>query len=135
LHLLSELGEFFPTSDAVIPTFTRWPILKHLTEQIPEVENEAFRTLGYTIGGMMVFPGNQVNRRPTINAARGLHPQIRDRFDLTLECIRRRHRGVSSLADGAGPRPAGGLGSPEAARREVTDDPGCRDAVHALRRC
>ncbi|HXR69115.1 MAG TPA: hypothetical protein VN712_10835, partial [Dermatophilaceae bacterium] len=50
-----------------------------------------FRTLGYTIGGMMVFPGNQVDRRPTINGARGLHPQIRDRFDLTLECIRRHY--------------------------------------------
>jgi hypothetical protein len=93
LHHLSELGEFFLTSDTVIPTFTRWRILKHITEQIPEVENEAFRTLGYTIGGMMVFPGNQVDRRPTINGARGMHPQIRDRFDLTLECIRRHYLG------------------------------------------
>jgi hypothetical protein len=91
LHHRSELGEFFLTSDAVIPTFTRWRTLKHITEQIPEVENEAFRTLGYTIGGMMVFPGNQVDRRPTINGARGFHPQIRDRFDLTLECIRRHY--------------------------------------------
>ena len=91
LHHVSELGEFWLTSDAVIPTFTRWRILKHITEQIPEAENEAFRTLGYTIGGMMVFPGNQVDRRPTINGARGLHPQIRDRFDLTLECIRRHY--------------------------------------------
>ena len=91
LHHRSELGEFFLTSDAVIPTFTRWRTLKHITEQIPEVENEDFRTLGYTIGGMMVFPGNQVDRRPTINGARGFHPQIRDRFDLTLECIRRHY--------------------------------------------
>jgi hypothetical protein len=96
LHHLSELGEFFLTSDTVIPTFTRWRILKHITEQIPEVENEAFRTLGYTIGGMMVFPGNQVDRRPTINGARGMHPQIRDRFDLTLECIRRYYLGKPS---------------------------------------
>jgi hypothetical protein len=40
---------------------------------------------------MMVFPGNQVDGKPTINGARGLHPQIRDRFDLTLECIRRHY--------------------------------------------
>ena len=93
LHHLSEVGEFFLTSDAVIPTFTRWRIMKHITEQIPEAENEAFRTLGYTIGGMMVFPGNQVDGKQTINAARGMHPQIRDRFDLTLECIRRYYRG------------------------------------------
>jgi Family of unknown function (DUF6994) len=91
LHHLSELGEFFLTSDAVIPTFTRWQRLRHIIEQIPEVENEAFNTLGYIIGGMMVFPGNQVDGKPTINGARGLHPQIRDRFDLTLECIRRHY--------------------------------------------
>jgi hypothetical protein len=93
LHHLSEVGEFFLTSDTVIPTFTRWRIMKHIIEQIPEAENEAFRTLGYTIGGMMVFPGNQVEGRPTINGARGMHPQIRDRFDLTLECIRRYYHG------------------------------------------
>jgi Family of unknown function (DUF6994) len=93
LHHRSELGEFFLTSDAVIPTFTRWQKMKHITEQLPEAKNEAFRTLGYTIGGMMVFPGNQVDGKPTINGARGLHPQIRDRFDLTLECIRRHYLG------------------------------------------
>ena len=76
LHHLSEVGEFFLTSDAVIPTFTRWRIMKHIIEQIPEAENEAFRTLGYTIGGMMVFPGNQVDGKQTINAARGMHPQL-----------------------------------------------------------
>ena len=45
LHHLSELGEFFLTSDTVIPTFTRWRIMKHITEQIPEAENEAFRSV------------------------------------------------------------------------------------------
>ncbi|WP_113903400.1 DUF6994 family protein [Brevibacterium celere] len=36
----------------------------------------------------------------TINGARGLHPRIVDRFDLTLECIRRHYRGEPSpLAD------------------------------------
>jgi hypothetical protein len=93
LHHLSPLGEFWLSSDAVIPTFTRWPRLKHITEQIPEAENEAFRTVGYTIGGMMVFPGNQVDRKPTVNGARGFHPKIRDRFDLTVECIRRHYLG------------------------------------------
>jgi len=93
LHHLSKLGEFWVTSDTVIPTFTRLQRLKHIIKQIPEVENEAFNTLGYTIGGMMVFPGIQIDGRPTINGARGLHPQIRDRFDLTLECIRRYYRG------------------------------------------
>lgn len=30
----------------------------------------------------------------TINGARGFHPRIADRFDLTLECIRRHYLGI-----------------------------------------
>jgi hypothetical protein len=89
LHHSSTLGEFFLSSDSVIPTFTRWLALKPITEQFPEEENEAFRTIGHTIGGMMVFPGNQIDRKQTINVARGFNRSISDRFDLTLECIRR----------------------------------------------
>ena len=48
-------------------------------------------TIAYTIGGMMVFPGNQINRKWTINQARGCIRAISDRFDLTLECIRRHY--------------------------------------------
>ena len=39
----------------------------------------------------MVFPGNCVDRKMTINGARGFHPRIKDRFDLTVECIRRHY--------------------------------------------
>ncbi|HJZ61614.1 MAG TPA: hypothetical protein VKD47_05570, partial [Miltoncostaeaceae bacterium] len=84
LHHQSALGEFFLSSDAVIPTFTRWLALKPITDQLPEVENEAFRTIAYTIGAMMVFPGNPVDRKWTINQARGCTRSISDRFDLTL---------------------------------------------------
>ena len=48
-------------------------------------------TIAYTIGGMMVFPGNQIDRKWTINQARGCTRSISDRFDLTLECIRRHY--------------------------------------------
>ena len=91
LHHRSELGEFGLSSDAVIPSFSRAPELKHIIDQIPEVETEAFNRIGYTIGGMMVFPGYQVDGKMTINGQRGCHPRIRDRFDLTLECIRRHY--------------------------------------------
>ena len=93
LHHRSEVGEFFLSSDSVIPSFTRWKRMKHITEQFPEEENEAFRTIGYTIGGMMVFPGNVIDGKQTINGARGFNGRIADRFDLTLECIRRHYRG------------------------------------------
>ena len=88
----SELGEFFLSSDAVIPTFSRARRLAPVIHQIPAEEREAFHRIGYTIGGMMVFPGNRIGRKVTINSARGFHPLIKDRFDLTVECIRRHYR-------------------------------------------
>ena len=91
LHHGSELGEFFLSSDTVIATFTRRDSLRRITELFTEEENEAFRTIGYTIGGMMVFPGNRINGKQTINGARGFNRKIADRFDLTLECIRRHY--------------------------------------------
>jgi len=96
LHHGSELGEFSLSSDSVIATFTRWDSLKHITELLTEEENEAFRAIGYTIGGMMVFPGNRINGKQAINGARGFNRKIADRFDLTLECIRRYYFGLRS---------------------------------------
>ena len=82
------LGEFRMASDTVVPSFRKERRISHILEQIPEAI-VSFNAIGYTIGGMMLFPGNQVDRRMTINAARGCHPRIKDRFDLTVECIRR----------------------------------------------
>ncbi len=39
----------------------------------------------YTIGGFIIFP----KHHNSINQCRGIHPLIGDRWDLTLECIRR----------------------------------------------
>ena len=100
LHHRSAVGEFFLSSDTVIPTFTLSPGMDPITEQLTESENAAFRTIQYTIGGMMVWPGNRINGKPTINVARGFHPRIKDRMDLTLECVRRQYLGqVSPLSD------------------------------------
>lgn len=99
LHHSSELGEFRLCSDAVIPTFTRWESMKHVTELFSQEQNDAFMAVSYTIGGMIVFPGNRINGRNTINGARGFNGQIADRFDLTLECIRRHYLGEWSPLD------------------------------------
>jgi hypothetical protein len=80
LHHRTGLGEFFLSSDSVTPTFTRWQALKPITEQFPERENEAFRTIDYTIGAMTVFLGNQIDRKQTINVARGFNRTISDRW-------------------------------------------------------
>jgi hypothetical protein len=96
LHHRSELGEFFLSSDAVVPSFTRESRLSHVIEQIPMEEQDVFNTIGYTIGGMMIFPANRIDKKMTINAARGCHPRIKDRFDLTVECIRRHYLAQTS---------------------------------------
>jgi hypothetical protein len=97
LHHRSEAGkEIFLASDSVIPTFTRWGFAKAHPELCSEQENEAFMAIAYTIGGMMVFPGNRVQGKWTINQARGCLKKISDRLDLTAECIRRHYAGQSS---------------------------------------
>lgn len=58
--------------------------------------NSAWHRYGGTIGGRLVFPRNRINGKQTINQRRGTHPQIRDRFDLTLEAIRRFYVGLDS---------------------------------------
>lgn len=96
LHHLSQLGEFRLSSDAVIPSWWRASKMKHIIDQIPEVEVEEFNRIGYTLGGMMLWPSNRVGGAMTINGARGLDRSIADRFDLTLECIRRYYLGESN---------------------------------------
>jgi hypothetical protein len=96
LHHHSDLGEFFLSSDTVITSFRRERKIAHIINQIPADELDAFKTIGYTIGGMMVFPGNRIGRKMTINGARGFHPRIKDRFDLTVECIRRHYSSENS---------------------------------------
>lgn len=93
LYHRSDLGEFSLSSDTVIPSF-KW--VPHIKASIPKAEVDAFNAIGYTIGGMMVFPGNPIDRKWTINQARGCTKLIRDRFDITLECIRRHYVGTRS---------------------------------------
>ena len=92
----SDIGSFLLTSDSVMATYTGWKSMRHITGNFTEGENEFFRSNGYTIGGMMVFPGNRIERKPTLNGARGLSRTIADRMDLTLECIRRHYLGEES---------------------------------------
>ena len=91
LHHTSEIGEFSLSSDSAIHTFSRWASMEPIISEIDTEEIELFRKLAYTIGSMMIFPGNRIDGKATINGARGFHPLIKDRLDLTLECIRRHY--------------------------------------------
>lgn len=96
LHHVSDLGEFWLASDAVIPSFTREAKIRHVVERVPQHELDWFNSIGYTIGGMMLWPSQRVGRKMTINQQRGCHPRIKDRFDLTVECVRRYYEGIES---------------------------------------
>lgn len=97
LYHQSSVGVFSLSSDAVIPTF-KWN--NKIQAIVPASELECFNAQGYTIGGMMVFPCNRIDGKWTINQARGCTRSIGDRFDLTLECIRRHYiNGKSPLTN------------------------------------
>ena len=89
LHHKSDLGEFFLSSDSLAHDYSRWKRTEDIIKQIPKNEIESFYNLGCTIGGYIIFPSNRVDDKMTINGSRGINSKIKDRFDLTLECIKR----------------------------------------------
>ena len=86
----SSLGKFCLSSDTVVPTFK-----KRTIDGVAKDEMN-FGGLGYTIGGMMLFPAIKIEGKWTINQARGCTKKISDRFDYTVECIRRHYSGGDS---------------------------------------
>lgn len=90
----SGLGRFVLSSDTIASSHRK--VLSRLYSQLSDGENERFHRQGYTIGGTILFPGVPVNGKQTINQRRGTDREIEDRFDLTLECIRRHYAGDSS---------------------------------------
>jgi len=89
LHHKSEFGEFFLSSDQIGNTYTNIKKMSHIVEQVPINEIEYFSSIRATIAGHVVFPAKKIDNKMTINGARGINHKIQDRFDLTLECIRR----------------------------------------------
>jgi len=95
LYHNSALGDFSLGSDSITHSYKNQIKKKWLTTQIPGEVQELFDH-GSTIGAFIIFPNKQVNRKNTINQARGVIRLIDDRFDLTLECIRRFYIGEPS---------------------------------------
>ena len=97
LHHQSPRGEFYLTSDSAMQTWSqpgKWREMQAVIARIPEEEQKHFLTIAHQIGGKVMFP---VDSKPTINQERGRpNGPIADRFDLTLECIRRYYLGETS---------------------------------------
>ena len=84
-------------SDSIAASFryTRYgEMLRRIADALPDYHAymEDFIRKTYTIGGAIIFP----KRQWSINQARGCNRYIRDRWDLTLECIRRYYAGEES---------------------------------------
>jgi hypothetical protein len=95
-HRSDDVGELLLSSDTVVPTWRSWIKMAPIIGHILQPELDSFQYLNHTIGGMMVFPGKRQSGSLTISGARGMSAQIGDRFDLTMECIRRHYRQESS---------------------------------------
>jgi len=92
----SEIGTFSLSSDAIAGTFIFAKRMQHIIDQINEPEREGILVPRFNIGGFIIFPARKKNNKMTINGARGLNARIVDRFDLTLECIRRYYLSIES---------------------------------------
>ena len=88
LYHNSALGEFIFGSDAITHSYKNHKRKKWLTTQVQNEVNELFNA-GSNIGGYIIYPKNRISGNHTINQARGVNYLIDDRFDLTLECIKR----------------------------------------------
>ena len=69
-------------------------LLRQVEQAVPSLWEyfEKYEHKAYTIGGEIIFPKHQ----GSINQARGCSKKICDRWDLTLECIRRYYAGEPS---------------------------------------
>lgn len=95
-ELIWEEGNMVFGSDWLINTYVHWKrcyqIMKEMYNINPKAYKEyveKFTRTTYTIGGSIIFP----KRLNGINQTRGCVEVISDRFDLTLECIRRYYDG------------------------------------------
>lgn len=88
--------EYWFSGDSIVHSFSRWAKMNHIISQVNPQVIEDFIALGYTIGGDIIFPANVPKGKMSINQRRGMLVKICDRFDLTLECIRRYYIGEDS---------------------------------------
>jgi hypothetical protein len=85
-----QWGKFALSSDAISNSYRNNKKMAAIIAEVQTDADELFR-VSSTIGGYIIFPSYRIDRKNTINGARGMNSKIADRFDLTLECIRRHY--------------------------------------------
>ena len=96
LLLLAKDTSLRISSDSISNSLRSHKRLAVVINSIPSGQLDDFQRIGSTIGAKIIFPGDKVDGKLTINVERGFNSKIRDRFDLTLECIRRHYLGLES---------------------------------------
>ena len=99
LHHESNLGAFTLSSDSICHTYSNLKNMKKIISKLSKEEVTTFYSLASTIGAYIIFPANRIKNKMTINGARGLNRQIKDRFDLTLLCIKKFYEQKNSPLD------------------------------------
>ena len=92
---LSWNGLWF-SSDNITHSYFYWGNYQHIISQVDPRMISDYMAISYSIGSEIIFPCYRVAGAQTINQARGCNHRIRDRIDLTLECIRRFYQGDAS---------------------------------------
>ena len=95
LYHKSHLGEFYLGSDAITHSYKNTKSISRIVDKVPEIAENLFDQ-GCRIAAYTIFPSKQINGKMSINQARGINARIKDRFDLTLECIRLFYEGKAS---------------------------------------
>ena len=89
--------DFVLSSDSIIVEMVdskSEKLINQVRERVNDFESYYEKLLhrSYSIGGMIIFPRHTAS----MNQMRGMNALIRDRWDLTLECIRRHYAGEKS---------------------------------------
>lgn len=83
-------SKFTMSSDAISDSYRGDKRMAALISEVKSDAGELF-TLGSTIGAYTIFLSYRVDRKNTIIGSRGMNAKIADRFDLTLESVRRHY--------------------------------------------
>lgn len=94
-------GDMWFGCDSITASFLHWrfPLREYVEQNIPNFAEwkKDYWHKTYTIGGSIIFPMH----RWSMNQARGCSVKVCDRWDLTLECIRRFYLGQPTPLDKA----------------------------------
>ena len=96
LHHKSSLGEFYLSTDSICNTYSKAKNMQDIVKNISPDEINKFYKLCSTVGAYIIYPSKKIQNKMTFNIARGINSKIKDRFDLSLECIKRHYENNQS---------------------------------------